>query len=243
MVAFGEQTVPSGITALLIAMMPVWVAIFGRIFFGERLPRLAVVGIVVGFVGVAILVGPSRRRQGALEPIGPGGDPDLADRVGERFAVRVAPGRLPRPAARRDRVQMVVGGCVLLVAGGRHRRVRRRFDIDGRLAGFVAGDRLPDDRRQPARLHGLRLDAPRRAAAARRDVRLRQPCRRGHPRLRHPGEAIEPRTLVAGAVIVAAVALIVTARGRMQAPHSTAVVEALEAPSPTTSATSRATTR
>ena len=45
MVAWGEQTIPSGITALLIAMMPVWVAIFGRLFLGQRLPRLAVVGI------------------------------------------------------------------------------------------------------------------------------------------------------------------------------------------------------
>ena len=36
LVAFGEQTVPSGITALLIAMMPVWVAVFGR-----DLPRRA----------------------------------------------------------------------------------------------------------------------------------------------------------------------------------------------------------
>ena len=59
LVAFGEQTVPSGITALLIAMMPVWVAILGRVFLGERLPRLAIVGIVLGFVGVAILAGPS----------------------------------------------------------------------------------------------------------------------------------------------------------------------------------------
>src|SRR4249919_3894870 len=59
LVAFGEQTVPSGIAALLIAMMPVWVAILGGIFLGERLPRLAVVGIAVGFAGIAILVGPS----------------------------------------------------------------------------------------------------------------------------------------------------------------------------------------
>ena len=71
LVAFGEQWVPSGVTALLIAMMPVWVAVLGRIFLGERLPRLAVVGIVVGFVGVAFLVGPSAfGGQGALEPIG-----------------------------------------------------------------------------------------------------------------------------------------------------------------------------
>ena len=71
MVALGEQTIPSGIAALLIAMMPVWVAILGRLFLGERLPRIAVVGIVVGFVGVAILVGPTiARRSGALDPLG-----------------------------------------------------------------------------------------------------------------------------------------------------------------------------
>ena len=33
-VSLGEKTVPSGITALLIGMMPVWVAIFGRLFLG-----------------------------------------------------------------------------------------------------------------------------------------------------------------------------------------------------------------
>src|SRR5256714_15172285 len=58
MVAWGEQTIPSGITALLIAMMPVWVAVLGRIAFGERLPRAAVVGVAVGLVGVGILAGP-----------------------------------------------------------------------------------------------------------------------------------------------------------------------------------------
>ena len=71
MVAFGEQTVASGIAALFIAMMPVWVAVLGRVFLGERLPRLAVVGIVLGFAGVAILVGPSAwGGADALEPVG-----------------------------------------------------------------------------------------------------------------------------------------------------------------------------
>ena len=70
LVAFGEQTVPSGIAALLVGLMPVWVAILGGIFFGDRLPRLAVVGIAIGFAGVAIL---SVRPLGggrSLEPIG-----------------------------------------------------------------------------------------------------------------------------------------------------------------------------
>ncbi len=47
------------------------------------------------------------------------------------------------------------------------------------------------------------------------------------------GEVIEPRTVVAGGIIVAAVAMIVTARGRMQAPRGASVAEAesVEAPS------------
>src|SRR4029453_12945231 len=52
LVAWGEQTIPSGIAALIIALMPVWVAVFGRLFLGERLPGIAVAGIVIGFVGV-----------------------------------------------------------------------------------------------------------------------------------------------------------------------------------------------
>ena len=39
LVAWAEQTIPSGIAALLIALMPMWLAIFGLVFLGERLPR------------------------------------------------------------------------------------------------------------------------------------------------------------------------------------------------------------
>jgi drug/metabolite transporter (DMT)-like permease len=69
-VAWGEQTVPSGIAALLIAMMPVWVAVFGRVFLHERLPFAATLGIGVGMAGVAILVGPSIAIDGSLDPAG-----------------------------------------------------------------------------------------------------------------------------------------------------------------------------
>ena len=185
MVAFGEQTVPSGITALLVAMMPVWVAVFGRIFFGERLPRLAVVGIVVGFVGVAILVGPSAfGGQGALEPIGLAAIliSPIAWASGSLFASHRA--ELPRRPLVATGVQMVVGGALLLVAGVATGEIGQ-LHLETDLAEFGPGAALPDGRRQPGRLHDLRLDAPRRAAAVRLDLRLRQPGRRGHPRLRH----------------------------------------------------------
>ena len=70
LVALGEQTVPSGIAALLIAMMPLWVAVLGRVLYGERLPRVAIAGVAIGLVGVGILVGPSAS---AAETFDPGG--------------------------------------------------------------------------------------------------------------------------------------------------------------------------
>ena len=70
LVAFGEQTIPSGIAALLIAMMPLWVAVLGRVFFGERLPRVAIIGVAIGLLGVGILVGPSASAAETLDPIG-----------------------------------------------------------------------------------------------------------------------------------------------------------------------------
>lgn len=69
-VAWGEQTVPSGMAGLLIAMMPVWVAVLGRIFFGDRLPRVAVAGIAIGMLGVAILVGQGVVIDRSLDPAG-----------------------------------------------------------------------------------------------------------------------------------------------------------------------------
>jgi drug/metabolite transporter (DMT)-like permease len=69
-VAWGEQTVPSGIAALMIALMPAWVAIFSRVFIHERLPLAATIGIGVGMAGVAILVGPSIVIDRSLDPAG-----------------------------------------------------------------------------------------------------------------------------------------------------------------------------
>jgi drug/metabolite transporter (DMT)-like permease len=116
MVAYGEQTIPSGIAALLIAMMPVWVAVLGRLAFHEQLPRLAVIGIVVGFVGVAVLVGPTALgASGALDAAGlvailisP-----IAWSSGSLFATHRA--NLPRDPLVATGLQMVTGAGALVV--------------------------------------------------------------------------------------------------------------------------------
>jgi drug/metabolite transporter (DMT)-like permease len=115
-VAWGEQYVPSGIAALLIAMMPAWVAIFGRAFFGERLPLAATLGIIVGIAGVAILVGPALAIDGSLDPAGilallisP-----IAWAAGSVFATHGA--RLPKDPFMTTSLQMLSGAVVLGVA-------------------------------------------------------------------------------------------------------------------------------
>jgi drug/metabolite transporter (DMT)-like permease len=56
-VAVAQQTVPTGIAALVVASVAIWIVVLDRIFFGRRLTRTATLGIVLGFGGVALLVG------------------------------------------------------------------------------------------------------------------------------------------------------------------------------------------
>jgi drug/metabolite transporter (DMT)-like permease len=218
MVAFGEQTIPSGIAALLIAMMPVWVAILGGIFLGERLPRLAVVGIVVGFAGVAILVGPSAvGGAGALDPLGLAAClvSPIAWAAGSLFASQRAV--LPRRPLVATGVQMLLGGLVLGTMA----------TVSGEVASFDAAAVTRDSLVALAYLtvvgsllaftvYGWMLRvAPLPLVATYAYVNPVVAVILGWLVI---GESIDPRTVVAGAVIIFAVALIVTARGRMKRP-------------------------
>jgi drug/metabolite transporter (DMT)-like permease len=54
LVGFSEQSVASGLAALLIATVPIWAALFARIW-GRWPTRLESVGLVLGIAGVAVL--------------------------------------------------------------------------------------------------------------------------------------------------------------------------------------------
>ena len=229
-VAFGEQTVPSGIAALLIGMMPLWVAILGRVFFGQRLPRMAIVGIVAGFVGVAILVGPSAfGGAGALDPLGlaiiclaP-----LSWSAGSLFASHRA--SLPKRPLVATGVQMVLGGIALAVMGA----------LTGEFAtldiGAISGESvvalaylLVMGSLVAFTVYGWMLRvAPLPLISTYAYVNPVIAVILGAIVL---GETIDGRTLVAGAVIVCAVAVIVTARGRMQGPRAAARVSEASPP-------------
>lgn len=237
MVAWGEQTVPSGIAALLVALMPVWIAVFGRVLFRERLPGLAAVGVVVGFIGVAILVGPTAAgAAGALD--GPGVLALLVSplcwSLGSLFASHRAV--LPRQPLVATGAQMLTGGVVLIGMAALSSEFAR-FDpgavsaasvgafvyltVIGSLLAFTAYGWLL--RVAPLPLITTYAYVNPVVAVILGAIVLSEP--------------IEPNTIVAGTVIVVAVALIVTARGRMSAPRAARPAERPVMPPPTPSAT------
>jgi drug/metabolite transporter (DMT)-like permease len=57
--AWAQQDVPSGIAALLVGTIPLWFAVIAWAAFGERLGGRALLGLVLGFAGLALLVDPS----------------------------------------------------------------------------------------------------------------------------------------------------------------------------------------
>ena len=57
-VAWAETRLDSGFAALIVAIIPLYVALMDRAFFGRRLFPAAIVGLVIGFAGVALLVRP-----------------------------------------------------------------------------------------------------------------------------------------------------------------------------------------
>lgn len=55
---WGEQQVPSGIAALLLATVPLWMALFEWLRRAVRPNAGVAVGLLVGFIGIVLLIGP-----------------------------------------------------------------------------------------------------------------------------------------------------------------------------------------
>jgi drug/metabolite transporter (DMT)-like permease len=108
---FAERTVPIGLASLVIASVPLWVALF-RIAVGDRPPATVLVGIVAGFVGIAILVRPSGEvKTGGLLLVLLSA---LCWSIGSFLSPRVP---LPRSSFTATAYQMLIGGLVFLPFG------------------------------------------------------------------------------------------------------------------------------
>jgi drug/metabolite transporter (DMT)-like permease len=71
LVTFAQQTVPSGLAALLIATVPLWMIVLHRFAFGGDPPPAATwLGVALGICGVVLLVRPDRILLGGTPVLG-----------------------------------------------------------------------------------------------------------------------------------------------------------------------------
>jgi len=114
LVVLAEQTVPSALTALIIASTPIWVVVL-RTITGDRVARGTLLGVAVGFVGVGALVVPAGL-SGNVEALGLG----MLIIASICWATgSFVSSRLPLPADPfvSTSYQMLAGGALMLVAG------------------------------------------------------------------------------------------------------------------------------
>ena len=106
-----EQHVATGLSALIIGSVPLWIVVM-RIGTGDRPPRAALVSVLVGFVGVALL---ARPRGGAplwalLIVVGSA----VMWAVGSFLSARLP---MPRDSFAATTYEMLAGGLILLPIG------------------------------------------------------------------------------------------------------------------------------
>jgi drug/metabolite transporter (DMT)-like permease len=213
-VVWAEQRVPSGVTALLVALVPLWMVLLEwRRRGGTRPDAGTVAGLALGLGGLAILVGP--------EQVLGGGHVDhlgavvlalgtLSWAAGSLYSRHA---HLPASPMLATAMEMLGGGVLLLLAAGA-RGEWARVDpgavslrsalavgyliVFGSLVGFTAYIWL------------LRATTPARVST----YAYVNPVVAMVLGWALAGEPLTPRTLVAAAIIIAAVALITWSRVR-----------------------------
>jgi drug/metabolite transporter (DMT)-like permease len=115
-VTWAEQRVPSSIAALLVATVPMWIVILDWLWHGALRPRLGVIiGLLVGFVGVLMLIGPDQllgHNRIDLAGVGVLMVACMAWGVGSLYSRRAV---LPSSPVLATSMEMLAGGAVLFL--------------------------------------------------------------------------------------------------------------------------------
>ena len=114
LVVLAETRVPSGLAALLVAVVPLWMILL-RGALGDRTPLLTMAGVLVGLGGVALLLLPGSG--GSHVHIGYALLVVFAALSWAAGSVLVTRVRVPDDPAVMSSVEMLAGGLVLLVVG------------------------------------------------------------------------------------------------------------------------------
>jgi drug/metabolite transporter (DMT)-like permease len=108
-VSYAERTLPSGLAALLVASVPLWMALADQVINGRRLRPAGWAALVIGLAGIAIVAQP--HGHGGVLPVLVVLGASVSWGVGS-----VLTGRLPAPASPLlgSAMEMLAGGCVLV---------------------------------------------------------------------------------------------------------------------------------
>ena len=112
-VAIAEQTVPSGLAALLIAAVPLWLMLL-RVGSGERPRALTWLGVLIGFAGAALLAlsgGDTSAKPLSVAILVLG---TISWAVGSRFSPRLG---LPKDPLVATLYEMAIGGTAMVLIG------------------------------------------------------------------------------------------------------------------------------
>jgi drug/metabolite transporter (DMT)-like permease len=118
-VGWAEQRVPSGITALLVASVPMWMVLIDWARPGGRRPTVIVsVGLLIGLAGVAILAAPGFSESGSGDGIGAGAIALILGSIAwAGGSIYSRQGARPSSAIMSTALQMIAGSFALFVIG------------------------------------------------------------------------------------------------------------------------------
>jgi drug/metabolite transporter (DMT)-like permease len=208
-VAWSEQRLTSGVASLVVATVPLWIAIFDRVATGARLTRTAALGLAIGLVGASVLADPFGA--GHVDPLGAlvlllG---SMSWAAGSLYARRAALPSRPLVGASMEMLVAGAGFALVGVAAGEPSATHHvsgeslaalaYLIVLGSLVGFTA-------------YVWLLRKAPTSLVSTYAYVNPVVAVSLGWAVVNEP---IGPRVLVAGAMILVAVALIVGARPRL----------------------------
>ncbi len=227
-VTWAEQRVPSGLAALLVATVPLWMVLLDWLRPGGTRPSGQVIlGLACGLAGMALLIGPTDLAgNGALDPVGALALvlATLSWSVGSLYSRRASLAQSPLLATG---MEMLMGGLLLLAAGsltGEWARLNLGgvsllsvaalgyLIVFGSLIAFSAYVWL------------LRVTTPARAAT----YAYVNPVVAVFLGWALAGEPLNARILLAAAIIIAAVVIITSERARREVPAGQ--TKAVEAP-------------
>ena len=115
--AWAEQRVPSGIAALLVATLPMWIVVLARMKGTERrLSGRAWAGLVLGFIGVGVLFGPDAWRHNQELNLLSSGAVLFGTFIWAAGTIYMRSVKMPEPAAISSGMQMFAGGISLVIA-------------------------------------------------------------------------------------------------------------------------------